>query len=108
MLETLKSFFQPQQHSNLKIVTVRSAVNYDEIPLGFFRVRTASGKESLGYRGSFLSWRVGSVVVDGGKRITAPENREELQLVELSFTKPQGDGVQHIGGCSVIDTDSLE
>ena len=101
IIEQVKSFFQP------KVITINSAANYEGLPKGFFNVVTASGKKSLGYNGGFLAWSVGAFVVDGGKRIAAPENREELPTVILNFTRPQ-QGVQHVGGCSVIDTDSLD
>ena len=91
----------------MNIITINSAANYEGLPQGFFNVVTASGKKSLGYNGGFLAWSVGAFVVDGGKRIAAPENRAELPTVVLNFQKTQN-GVQHIGGCSVLDTDSLD
>jgi hypothetical protein len=108
-LDTLKSIINLSPSSpSMKVVTINSSVNYEELPKGFFNVETMSGKKSLGFNGGFLSWRVGSVVVDGAKRISAPENRDELPTVRLNFQRPACDGVQHVAGCSVIDTDSLE
>jgi hypothetical protein len=109
IIDTVRSFLAPSAPSTtFATITVNSAVDYAELPKGFFNVETASGKKSLGYNGSFLSWRVGSVVADGGKRIAAPENRADLPTVRLNFQRPQCDGVQHVAGCSVIDTDSLD
>ncbi len=109
IISTLKSFLAPSASSTtFAPITITSAVDYEGLPKGFFNVETMSGKKSLGYNGGFLSWRVGSVVVDGGKRIAAPENRAELPTVVLNFQRPQCDGVQHVAGCSVIDTDALD
>ena len=109
ILSTLKSFLAPSAPATtFATITINSAMDYEGLPRGFFNVETPSGKKSLGYNGGFLSWRVGAVLVDGGKRISAPENREELPTVRLNFQRPQCDGVQHVAGCSVIDTDSLD
>jgi hypothetical protein len=107
MFDTLKSFLQPQS-SAVTIITVNSPVNYEEIPKGFFRVRRASGKESLGFKGSFLAWNVGETVVDGNQRVTLTTPRAELPLVELNFQRPAQDGAQHFGNTTVVDTDTLE
>lgn len=106
MLNTLKSLFQPQR-SNTTLVTVSGPVDYESIPKGFFNVETASGKKTLGYRGNFLSWKVGETVVDGAERITLTVPREELPTVRLNYQRQQYGDVQ-IGGCRVIDTDSLD
>ncbi len=108
MFETLKSFLHPQQRSAVRVITVTGPVDHESVPVGFFRVRTASGKESLGYRGSFISWKVGPTVVDGAQRVTLTTPREELPLVELNYQRPAQDGVQYVGGASVIDTDTLD
>lgn len=107
IIDTVKSFLQPQQHSNFQVVSVSGPVDYESVPKGFFNVETASGKKSLGYRGNFISWQVGTTVVDGAERVTLSVPRSELPTVRLNFQRSQ-DGVQHIGGSSVIDTDSLE
>jgi len=107
MFETIKNFLQPQQRSNFHVVTVSGPVDYESIPLGFFRVVTALGKESLGYRGSFISWRVGKTVVDGAQRHTCETPLSELPTVRLNYQRSQYGDVQ-IGGCRVIDTDSLD
>jgi len=106
MFDTLKSFLQPQRSAGT-IITVNSPVNYEEIPKGFFNVETASGNKSLGYRGSFLAWRVGETVVDGGSRVTLSVPRSELPTVVLNFQKA-AQGAQHVGGVTVLDTDVLE
>lgn len=89
------------------IFTINSTNDYTELPQGFFRVLTASGKTLLGYNGSFLAWEVGPTVVDGGKRITLSVPMEELPLVKLHFAN-QEQGVQRVGGVGIIDTDSLD
>ena len=91
----------------VNIITINSAANYEGLPKGFFNIQTASGKKYLGYNGGFLAWSVGAFVVDGGKRIAAPENRAELPTVVLNFQKTQN-GVQHIAGHSIIETDALD
>jgi hypothetical protein len=111
MFDTLKSFLKPQQRTAVKVVTVNSPVNYEEIPKGFFRVCTASGTESLGYRfaDGALNWNVGFTVVDGSQRVTLSVPLAELPIVKLNYQRPvQGGGSQFIGGQSIIDTDSLE
>jgi hypothetical protein len=101
------SMLQPKQPSAIRVVNVTS-LDFSELPNGFFRVRTLSGKESLGYNClSFLSWDVGETVVDAGKRITLSVPRAELPIVNLSFSRQQ-QGVQQIGGCSIIDTEALD
>lgn len=108
MFDTLKSFLHPQQRSNLQVITITGPVDHESVPVGFFRVRTASGKESLGYRGSFLAWKVGTTIVDGAQRVTLDKPLAELPLVELNYQRPAQDGTQFIGGMTVLDTDSLE
>ncbi len=108
IIGSIRSFLAPSAPATtFAVININSAVDYESLPQGFFNVVTASGKKSLGYNGGFLAWSVGAFVVDGGKRIAAPENRAELPTVVLNFQKTQN-GVQHIGGCSVIDADSLE
>lgn len=107
IVETIREFLSPSAPA-LKVVTVNSPVDYDEIPKGFFRVLTLSGAESRGWNGSFLCWRVGSIVVDGGQRHTCETPLSELPTVRLNFQKPTQNGSQHLGGCTVLDTDSLE
>jgi hypothetical protein len=106
IVDTIKSFIAPPEPA-LKVISVNSASNYEELPQGFFQVVTASGKKSLGYNGSFLAWEVGATVVDGGRRITLDVPREQLPIVNLNFQR-QTDGVQVVGGHSFIDTDALE
>jgi len=110
IIGSIRSFLSPSAPATaFAIITINSSAEELEIPFGFFNVECHSGRVSLGYKfkdGS-RSYQVGSVVVDGGKRIAAPENRSELPIVVLNFQKPQN-GVQHIGACSVIDTDSLD
>ncbi len=94
----------------MKVVTITSTADEAEVPFGFFNVACLSGRESLGYKfkdGS-RSWQVGTTVVDGGQRITLSVPRSDLPTVKLNFQRPQGDGVQHIAGSSIIDTDSLD
>jgi len=103
LLSNVKNIFTTQP----PVVSYSGGTNYEELPLGFFRVLTASGKESLGYRGAtgFLCWTVGETVVDGGSRVTLSVPREFLPLVRLSFRSQSAD--QEVGGVRIIDTDSL-
>jgi hypothetical protein len=87
----------------LKLVVVNSFANHSELPTGFFRVRTVSGRETLGYNGSFLAWEVGETVVDGAKRVTLSIPRAELPLVELDY-RSQGSNV--VKGHSIVETDT--
>ena len=68
-IDTFKEVFNLAPPSpTTKLITINSAVDYAELPRGFFRVETASGRETLGYKGpSFLSWEVGETVVGRGK-----------------------------------------
>jgi hypothetical protein len=106
IVETIKSFLAPSSPA-MRVVSINSAVDYNAVPFGFFNVR-ANDKESLGYRGGFLAWRVGETVVDGGSRVTLSVPRSELPTVVLNFQKPAPDGVQRVAGCSVVDTDTLD
>ncbi len=110
IIGSIRSFLAPSAPATtFATITINSSADELEIPFGFFNVECHSGRVSLGYKfkdGS-RSYQVGSVVVDGGKRIAAPENREELPTVVLNFQKTQN-GVQHIGGCRVIDTAALD
>ena len=90
-----------------KVVSITSAVQFEELPKGFFRCRTASGKESLAYNGNFLAWEVGETVVDGGRRVTLSVPRESLPIVNLNFGKQQP-GIQQIGSTGIIDSDVLD
>jgi len=85
-----------------KLIVVNSSANYADLPTGFFRVRTVSGRETLGYNGSFLAWEVGETVVDGARRVTLSVPRAELPLVELDFRQ----NTQTVMGHSVIETDT--
>ncbi len=110
IIGSIRSFLAPSAPATtFATITINSSADELEIPFGFFNVECHSGRVSLGYKfkdGS-RSYQVGAFVVDGGKRIAAPENRAELPTVVLNFQKTQN-GVQHIGGCSVIDTAALD
>ena len=109
IIESIRSFLSPSAPATVFAnITINSALDYESIPKGFFRVQTLSGAESRGWNGSFLCWRVGPTVVDGGQRHRCDTPISELPTVKLNFQKPQGDGVQHFAGASIIDTDSLE
>ena len=78
----------------VRVISVTGSNDYTELPQGFFRVETASGKASLGYNcPAFLSWNVGTTVVVGRERVTLSVPREELPLVKLNFRQPT-QGVQ--------------
>jgi len=106
IIETIKDFLSPSSPA-LRTVTINGPVDYAELPQGFFNVIGQSGKISRGYNGCFLSWNVGEIVVDGGRRIPSPP-MSELPTVRLNFQRPAQDGAQCVGGHSIIDTDSLE
>jgi hypothetical protein len=103
LLSALRTEPQP---TAIRVISVTGPTDYSELPQGFFRVVTASGKEGLGYNGAFLCWDVGTTVVVGRERITLSVPREELPLVKLNFRKQQ-DGVVQVGSVGVIDTDSI-
>jgi hypothetical protein len=104
-LDTMKSILNLEPPKpTLKLVTINSAENLHELPLGFFNVECASGRKSLGYNGSFYCFDVGETVVDG-KRITLDKPRAELPTVKLDFTKRDS---SIVAGCTVIDTDSID
>jgi hypothetical protein len=88
----------------IQLVTV-SAFDPEELPFGFFNVLTASGKESLGYRGSFVTYDCGETVVDGARRITLDKKRDELPTVKLDY---RSQGSNAVNGRSVIDTEQWE
>jgi hypothetical protein len=92
----------------VRVISVAGPHDYTELPQGFFRVETASGKASLGYNcPAFLSWNVGTTVVVGHERITLSVPREELPLVRLNFKQPTY-GVQQVGSVGILDTDNID
>jgi hypothetical protein len=109
LIDTLKDVFNlAPPRPEVKIFNVTSASHYEGLPDGFFRVETASGETSLGYKGvNALSWNVGTTVVDGSKRVTLTVPRSDLPLVKLDFRRQEA-GIHHHGGMRMIDTDSLE
>ncbi len=106
-IESIADLLAPPSPA-LRVITITSPVDYSEAPAGFFNVECASGKKSLGYRGSFLAWEVGEHVRDGAVLVHLTVPRSELPTVKLAFQKPTDGGSSHIGGCTVLDTDSLE
>jgi hypothetical protein len=68
---------------SMALITV-SSFSPEELPLGFFNVITRSGKKSLGYKGSFVTYDCGTTVVDG-KRVTLDKPLEELPTVKLDY-----------------------
>ena len=106
MFETIKSIFRPQVET--AIITINSPVNYAELPQGFFRVETASGRRTLGYNCStFLCWDCGTTVVVGRDRVTLGTSPDELPLVKLNL-RSQTNGVHDVNGRGVIDTDLFD
>jgi len=102
LLNSVKSIFR-----NQSIINYTGGTNYEELPLGFFRVETATNKESLGYRNTtgWLSWNCGETVVDGDNRVTLSVPRESLPLVRLNFRGQSAGTV--VGDQRIIDTDDL-
>ena len=110
MFETLFSRLKPSvlRTTTPSIIVVSGTNDYTELPQGFFRVETASGKKSLGFNcPSMLCWQVGTTVVVGRERITLDKPLDELPLVKLNFSK-QEQGVQRVGSTGIIDTDVLD
>lgn len=87
----------------LQLVTVNSSDNYSELPFGFFNVEAASGRKTLGYRGSFVTFECGPTVVDGAKRLTLDKKRDELPTVKLDFRSRTSNVVN---GHGIIETDT--
>ncbi len=103
-LDVLKSILNIEPPKPpIQLVTV-SGFDPSELPLGFFNVVTASGRKSLGWNGSFVSYDVGETVVDG-KRITLDKKRDELPTVKLDYRSQSSNTVN---GRTVIETDSME
>lgn len=109
MFSNLLSVLRPApQPTTIRVVSVDGPTDYAELPQGFFRVETASGKASLGYNcPAFLCWDVGTTVVVGRERITLSVPREELPLVKLKFKQPTY-GVQQVGSVGILDTDNID
>lgn len=103
---SVKSMLQPPSQATPSITFITGVDSYGELPQGFFRVETASGTKSLGYKGSFVCFDCGETVVDG-QRITLAVPRESLPVVRLNFAR-QTEGVQQVGLHSVVETDALE
>lgn len=104
-INSVKSLLRTEPQAT--VITITSTDDYSEAPVGFFNVETASGTKSLGYKGSFLCWNCGTTVVDGSRRVTLDVPRESLPTVKLDFQRAT-EGVQHIGGASIIETDALD
>ncbi|MGA2647814.1 MAG: hypothetical protein ABSF15_24200 [Candidatus Sulfotelmatobacter sp.] len=87
--------------------TVNSGVDHASVPMGFFRVRAASGKETLGYKSpNITAWDVRETVNDGGNRVTLTVPRSKLPLVKLDFSR-QDRGVYRVNGLSLVDMDAM-
>ena len=100
-------FLKPKRSSSITFVDVGGALDYSAIPLGFFRVITKSGKESLGYRGTFTTFDCGKTVVDGAERHSLSIPADQLPVVKLNFRSQQSDGTQTVRGVKIMDTDEL-
>jgi hypothetical protein len=108
MLDALKSIFRLGSSS---VIDISGGSDYANLPTGFFRVITVSGKESLGFydpaTGS-LSWdvKVKPIIVKDGKRVEL--NLQDLPLVKLNFKSQAASGVQNVGGHNLLDTATLD
>jgi hypothetical protein len=100
-------FLKPKRSSSITFVEVGGALDYSAIPRGFFQVITASGKESLGYRGTFTTFDCGTTVVDGKERHSLSIPRDQLPIVKLNFSSQQSDGTQTVRGVKLMDTADL-
>ena len=105
MLDDIKNFLAPKT-SERRFITVTSYAAFDNVPMGWFRVETVSGKQTLGYRGvNGFCFDVGRTVVDGAKRVTLEVPVSELPLVKLNFQKPNSTSAF---GRTILDTDELD
>jgi len=101
MIERLKEFLRPAQHGNTMFVEVNSSLDYNNLPQGFFRCITASGIETLGFRGcTGTSFDCGTVVVDGAERHALSIPRDQLPTVKLDYGRQQSD--------RLLDTSELD
>jgi hypothetical protein len=108
MLDKLKAFFQPKQRSTT-FIEVSGAIDLNNLPQGFFNVITASGKETLGFRGrTGTSFNCGTTIVDGAERHSLSIPRDQLPVVRLNFSSQQSDGVQQVRGHRLLDTSELD
>jgi hypothetical protein len=104
-INSVKNMFQPIPKAAAVVVT--SGADYAELPQGWFRVETASGRKSLGYNCPlFLCWDCGTTVVVGKNRVTLDKPKAELPLVRLDFRRQQ-QGVVRVGGRTIIESESL-
>jgi hypothetical protein len=93
-----------------KFVEVGSqgTVYQSELPVGFFRVKLVSGKETLGYNDPLVLYTLdcGEVLVIGGKRVALSVPKEELPVVQV--VAPARGNVHVLSdGRKLVDTDSL-
>ncbi|MGB6477161.1 MAG: hypothetical protein WBF04_24165 [Candidatus Sulfotelmatobacter sp.] len=104
-LDTMKTLLNlAPPRPKMGIISINS-FSPEDLPKGFFRVRTVSGKETLGYSGGFVTYDCGATVVDGAKRLTLDKPLADLPLVELNYRNPNSNV---INGTAVIETDSME
>jgi hypothetical protein len=104
-LDTMKSILNLAPPKPSTPLVVVSSFDPDELPQGFFNVETASGKKSLGWNGSFVTYDCGETVVDGARRVTLDKKRDELPTVKLDY---RGQGANVVNGHSIIETDSFD
>lgn len=109
-LNSAKNLFRKTE-ATIGVVTFSGSQDLAEIPTGWFRVETLSGKKSLGYYDpatGFLSWDVAAkpIVVRDGVRVEL--DPKDLPLVKLNFPSAPTSGAQRVGGLNFIDSDDLE
>lgn len=108
-LNSVANLFRKTE-ATIGVVTFSGVSDWANLPIGFFRVQTVSGKESLGFYNPTTgehSWDVKAkpIVVRDGQRVELKP--EDLPLVKLNFPAIAA-GVQRVGGHNLIDTDELE
>jgi hypothetical protein len=105
MFDSIKELFNLAPPKPTTALIALRSFSLEDLPQGFFNVETASGKKSLGYNGSFVTYDCGETVVDGARRVTLDKKRDELPTVKLDY---RGRGSNTVSGYSVIETDSME
>ena len=110
MFEMFSNLLKPRpalRKATPSILTISGTNDYTELPQGFFRVETASGRKSLGFNcPTFLCWQVGTTVVVGRERITLDKPSGGTAAGEASLCESRArhpSGFRRLWG--VIDTD---
>jgi hypothetical protein len=126
--KTMRNAFFIVMASTKGSIEVYCAADFERLPFGFFRVKTADGKESLGYRAFAnqtvydpkrkrlktiqapsslgIMWQVCERFTLAGQVIQLDRPRAALPLVRLNYLRPSK-GVMHVGDRTIVDTDAI-